>query len=314
MKVLLCGATGFIGSNVLRALSSLNEHEIRAVSYTRSLSENFKGEKLNGDLRDPKFVRSIVEDIDVVLQFAATTSGSKDILNQPSLHVTDNAVMNSYLLRAASEAGVKQFIFPSCTVMYQPSEKPLTENDFDANDDLYPSYFGVGHTKLYVEKLCKFYSTTSSMKSIVLRHSNVYGPGDKFDLEKSHFVGATIRKVIDAEDGDDILVWGDGKTARDLIYIDDFVNAVLACLQLNDSFNLFNVGYGKAWEVNEVVQEIIRISGKNIKIVNDTSKPAISTRLAIDSKFKSATNWQIQTDLTAGLELAYSWAKSNACG
>jgi nucleoside-diphosphate-sugar epimerase len=116
---------------------------------------------------------------DVVIQAAATTSGSKDIVNNPSLHVTDNAVMNSYIFREAVSAKVKHVVFFSCTVMYPSSDVAIPE---DTAPDPHPRYFGVAHTKMYIEKMAEFYSRIGETKFTVIRHSNIYGPHDKFDL------------------------------------------------------------------------------------------------------------------------------------
>ena len=102
--------------------------------------------------------------------------------------------MNSYLFRAAFEHKVKHVIFFSCTVMYPSSEHALKETDFDANKALYPRYFGVGNTKLYIEKMCEFYAGISDTKFTAIRHSNIYGPHDKFDLERSHVFGEQLQK------------------------------------------------------------------------------------------------------------------------
>ena len=86
------------------------------------------------DLRRPEDIERVIKGMDMVIQAAATTSGSKDIVTRPYIHVTDNAVMNSYLFRAAFEHKVKHVVFFSCTVMYQSSATALKESDFDANN------------------------------------------------------------------------------------------------------------------------------------------------------------------------------------
>ena len=91
-------------------------------------------------------------------------------------------VMNSLLFRAAFEKKVKHVIFFSCTVMLQSNNKPQTEIDYDANIELHPRYFGVGQTKLYLEKMCDFYSRIGETKYTVIRHTNIYGPHDNFIL------------------------------------------------------------------------------------------------------------------------------------
>ena len=161
---------------------------------------------------------------DVLLQFAATTSGAKDIIERPYIHVTDNAVINSYLLRECFESKVRHFIFPSCTVMLSSTENQK-EFDWDPNNQIFGNYFGVGNTKIYIEKMCEFYSSLG-LKTTALRHSNVYGKYDKFDLLKSHVLGATIRKVINAKENEVLEVWGSGKAKRDFIFVDDLVDIV----------------------------------------------------------------------------------------
>lgn len=311
-NTLVCGASGFIGRNILNRLCDMGVPNIRALSFSRELTAPPGVEVVRGDLRNPDFVKDIISGIDTLFQFAATTSGSKDIVNRPSLHVTDNAIMNSYLLREAADSGVKNFIFPSCTVMYQSAEEPLKESDFNPNVPLVDTYFGVGHTKLYIEKMCHFFSNTSDMKTIVLRHSNIYGPYDKFDLERSHFVGATITKVIEAAEGTSVEVWGDGKTERDLLYVDDFVDAAFASVNLPNQYNLFNVGFGTAYSVTDIVEKTIEISSKRLTIVYDRSKPSINTRFAINSdKFSQATGWKPKISIDVGLKKAFDWATRN---
>ena len=161
-KVLLCGATGFIGRNMLEFFSKNKEFDIRATSYKRPKFDVKNSaneiEWVKGDLRDPSFVNTAMQNVDIVIQCAATTSGSKDIVNTPYLHVTDNAVMNSLLLRSAHDNKVSHFIFFSCTVMYPSSVSAIKEIDFDNNTPLHERYFGVGHTKLYIERMLEFYS------------------------------------------------------------------------------------------------------------------------------------------------------------
>ena len=108
------------------------------------------------DLRNNKSITNLLRNKDIVIQAAATTSGSKDIINSPYLHVTDNAVMNSLLLRKAMEEKVKHFIFFSCTVMYKNSKEPLSETDWNPNDEIFPKYFGVANTKYMLKKCWNF--------------------------------------------------------------------------------------------------------------------------------------------------------------
>ena len=130
-------------------------------------------EWIHADLTKSEHVKKVVKDVDIILQYAAVTTGAKDVVNRPYIHVTDNAIMNSLLFREAFEQKVKHLIFPSCTVMYQSSDEPVKESDFNESDDIYPKYYGGGNTKVYLEKMCKFYSTLGETKFTVLRQSNI---------------------------------------------------------------------------------------------------------------------------------------------
>jgi len=276
-KVLICGATGFIGRNMTEQLSKLDEYEVHAVRFQRPEYACKNVIWHQADLKRPEDVERVVKGMDIIIQAAATTSGSKDIVSRPYIHVTDNAIMNSYLFRSAFEHKIQHVLFFSCTVMYQSSDQALKESDFDANNPLHPRYFGVGNTKLYIEKMCEFYAGISDTKFTAIRHSNIYGSHDKYDLERSHVFGATITKVMQAKDK--ISVWGTGDEERDLLYIDDLVNFVDLTIQKQpEKYRLYNCGYGKAISIKELVNKIVTYSGKKLAIEHDLSQPTIKTR------------------------------------
>ena len=182
--ILICGATGFIGKNLLKFYSNKG-YKIKATYFKRGpLYDEYPDVNwVYCDLRDTTQVKKVLEGVNIVLQFAATTTGAKDIVSKPYIHVTDNALMNSVLLRESFECGVEHFIFPSCTVMYQKSNEALKESDYNPSDEILPFYYGAGHTKVYLENMCRFYARLVKTKHSVLRHSNIYGPYDKFDTK-----------------------------------------------------------------------------------------------------------------------------------
>ncbi len=310
-NILICGASGFIGQNLMEHFSKDRSFDVTGVIHNSEIPNHLKDLKfIRGDLRNLSFVNEVCKKKDIILQFAATTSGANDIINKPHLHVTDNAIINSLILRASYELGIKKFIFPSCTVMYQSSSQSIKESDLNYNIDLQKQYFGVGNTKLYIEKICEFYSRISNTQHIVLRHSNIYGPHDKFDLKRSHMLGANVTKILSSNDNDTINVWGTGEEKRDLLYVSDFIRAVQASLNISDNFGIYNVGFGKSESVRNVVEKIIKISGKNLKIKHDLSKPSIPTNIELDSsKFNKLTNWKPLISLDQGITLTCDWWK-----
>ena len=308
--LLLCGATGFIGRNLLERFVDDERYHVRAVWHKKPALTQYDVEWVYANLNNEDDVRRVTEGVDVILQFAATTSGAMDIVNRPYIHVTDNAVMNSLLLRAAFDLEVEHFVFPSCTVMYQPKEDPTTEEDFDGNKRLLDRYFGVGNTKIYIEKMCEFYAGLGRTTHTVMRHSNMYGPYDKYDLERSHVFGATVTKVMTNETGV-VNVWGTGEEERDLLHVDDLVNFVDAALTHQKTpFGLFNVGLGSAVPVIDLVKKIISASGRTLAIKHDLSKPTIKTSLFLDcTKASKELGWSPQVSLDEGIKRTLAWYK-----
>ncbi|MFC1952750.1 NAD-dependent epimerase/dehydratase family protein [Chloroflexota bacterium] len=312
-KVLICGITGFIGRNIAESMVEKNEYEVYGTYLNSVPIEDTRIKLLQADLTNKDDVNRIVPGMDIIIQAAATTSGAKDIFDKPYYHVTDNVVMNSLIFRTAHEHKVSHMVYFSCTVMYQSSDMPVKETDFNANQEIYPNYFGIGWTKVYIEKMCEFYSRIGNTKYTAIRHSNIYGPYDKYDLERSHVFGATMTKVLTSKDGDRIVVWGGGEEERDLLYISDLVDFVETVIKKQGSkYELYNVGIGNSISVNNLVQKIIASSGKDISVENDFSKPSIKTIICLDTtKAKQSLGWSPQVSLDEGIQKTLDWYRTN---
>ena len=309
-RVLVCGATGFIGRNTVEYLSQRTDINLIAVEHEKPRFDCPNVEWITADLTRQEDVARALHNIDIVIQAAATTSGAGDIVNRPYIHTADNAVMNSHIFRSAYDQNVGQVVFFSCTVMYPSSEIALREEDFTG--EIAPHYFGVGWTKVYLEKMSKFYAGLGRTKYTVLRHSNIYGPHDKYDLERSHMFGATVTKVMTAQEGP-IVVWGEGEEARDLLYVDDLIDCVERVMERQDKpFGLYNIGYGEAFAVKEVVRRIIAASGKELETEFDRSKPTLKTSLFLDcSRAKAALEWHPKTDFNDGVKTTLEWYRAS---
>ena len=312
-KILVCGATGFIGRNIAEYYAKNPEWEVHAVYNKRP---PFRGDCIvwhKCDLTNGDKTAALIETVapTKIVQAAATTSGSKDIVSRPHIHVTDNAVMNSYIFKTAAENNVEHLVFFSCTVMYQSSDKPIKEDDYDANMAVHPRYFGVANTKIYLEKMCEFYSSLGQTKFTAIRHSNIYGRYDKFDFERSHFFGATISKVMTSDK--EIVVWGTGEEERDLLYIDDLTDFVDCVFKRQaDNFRLYHCGSGQSESVKSVVKKIVAASGKIIEIQHDLSMPTIKTSLCIDcTRALEELEWQPRVSLEDGIARTIDWWEKN---
>lgn len=311
-NILICGASGFIGKNLILYFTKKKKYNLIATYHKKKTKLNLKRIKwIKTDLRKLDQCIKVTKNIDIVLQCAATTSGSRDIIQSPYLHVTDNAVMNSYLLRACFINKIKHFIFTSCTVMYKNSNKTLTERQVDESK-IYKSYYGVGHTKLYIEKMCNFFSRISDIKFTIIRHSNIYGPFDKFDKKKGHFIGSSIYKIFN-ERGKKIKIIGKGNEMRDYLYVDDLLAFIeLAIKKQKENFQIFNCTYGKSFKIKEILDKILKISGSNKKIGNIYSKKNINVNILVNSKkAKKVLGWTPKTSIHKGIELTINWFKKN---
>ena len=314
-KVLICGASGFIGRNIFNRFIQNPDFEVYGTYFKSTpsplLLQHSKSRLLQADLTHHGDVQRVIQGMDVVIQAAATTSGANDIVNKPYYHVTDNAVMNSFIFRACFEHKVKQVVFFSCTVMYSEQTKPVRESDFEY--EIIDPYFGIGWTKVYIEKMCEFYSKIGPTRYTAIRHSNIYGPYDKFDLERSHVFGATLAKVMKAEEGKSIKVWGTGEEKRDLLHVSDLVRLLEAVIDIQDSpFELFNVGSGNQISIGDLVEKIIKSSGKKLKIAYDSSKPTIKTNISLDSaKARKFFNWSPRISLEEGIKETIEWYKAS---
>tara|TARA_Y100000310_G_scaffold345655_1_gene467785 strand:+ start:6649 stop:7635 length:987 start_codon:yes stop_codon:yes gene_type:complete len=319
-KVLVTGASGFIGTNMMIALKDLKEN-LRLCAHVSEIKvrqeEVFDCEMvLYSDLTDKVRCEAIVKDIDIVIHCAAVTHGAKFMVENPQGLVVDNTVMNTYLLDAAYKAGVKKFVFISSGAVYPEyigefEDENILINCYEAVGDVNDPpdcYFGVAHMKRYGEKLCEFYSTKvkNPMQCLVIRPSNVFGPYDDFDPDTSHVMASLIRKYCEKQNPFE--VWGDGKDVRDFIYIDDFINDVLALTEKVDEFDIFNVAYGEGFSINEIlnvglcVHDISYLKGK---------PSTVKKRLLDVSKINKVLGKRKKTNLLDGIQKTIEWYKEN---
>ena len=312
-KILVCGATGFIGRNVAEFFSRQGSVEVVGVFHNTPPYSNPQISWVQADLTQVEDVDRVIKGVDIVIQAASVTSGVKDVFSRPSIHITDNAIMNSLLFRSAFEHKVGHFVLFSCSVMYPSSDQPLKESDFNADTKIHSKNFGGAWNKVYFEKMCEFFSAQGSTRFTAIRHSNVFGPYDKFDLEKSHVFGATVTKVMKVSSPGKIMAWGEGREERDLLYVSDLVEFIrLAIEKQNEPFFMCNVGRGKSISIKEMIEKIIQISGKDITVKFDKSKPSINTKIALDSELaRQRFGWEPTVAIEEGIRKTLDWYKSN---
>lgn len=309
-KILITGGSGLVGQNLTNRLYKEGYKNLRVNLHNRSVREKLDGVQYTYfDLQNHLDCSLATKDVDVVFHCAASTSNAVDTVVDPLAHVTPNVAMNNFLIDASWRNKVQHYIFLSSNTVYPPKgDKPVVETDF-LFDEPYPVYFPVGWMKRYAEVQCELYAKylPVKMKCTVIRPANLFGPHDKYDFAKCHVTPATIRKVADKMDP--IPVWGDGSELRDLLYIEDFCEALQVVMEKEtEDFQVYNVGSNRVYSVLEVLEAMKRIANYNAPTEFIKGKPSMIPTRKIDSfKIYDKLGWQATTTLEDGLQNAYEW-------
>jgi GDP-L-fucose synthase len=315
-KILVTGASGFIGSHVLRVLYQQGFQNLVASSMNRDLRNDFVGcdtiTLVKGDLSNANFCEDITTGVDVVIHCAANTSNALDTKFNPLLHVTPNVAMNTNLMEQAWKNKVRKFVFLSTGNVNGDLGNEYATEDMNIHAvPLVPVYKAVGAMKRFGEMLCDFFSNQihDPMQCIIIRPSNAFGPNDKFDFEKCHVTPANIRKVADGMNP--IPVWGDGTEIRDLLHADDMAEGIVFVAEHVDTYDIYNVCYGEGFSVNQVLEWIKEADNNTnpVEYVNNKA-PMIPVRL-LSSKKVNQLGWKPKRNIKEALKDTVNWYRDN---
>ena len=311
-SVLVAGGTGLIGSALVRRL--VGEGARVRATHCRHLPtvEDPRVEHVQVDLTRGEDCRRVVEGARVVFLCAASTSGAAAIASTPMVHVTPNVLINTQMLDAAYAAGVQTVVFVSSTTAYPPTgDRPVREAELLAGYP-YEKYYFVGWMKRFTEVLCRMYGEKlpRRMNTVALRATNVYGPGDRFDFATSHVLPALVRKVV--ERWDPIEVWGTGDDVRDLLYVDDLVDAMLRSAERLEGYHALNIGAGSGISVRGLLELICDIDGYGApRVVYDPTKPTMIPIRLVDTTLAAALlDFHPQVALREGLARTIAWYRA----
>jgi GDP-L-fucose synthase len=311
-NVLVAGAAGFIGTNLALALAARGAR-LRLTIHEKPLRVRIPAEILTLDLRQPAHCEQAVDGMDYVFLCAAHTSGAAVIRTTPLVHITPNVLINTLMLEAAHRARIAKFCFISSGAAYPPTaDRPVQEAEmFDG--DPHDVYFAAGWMKRYAEVLCRTYAEKipQPMPTLVVRPSNVYGPYDKFDFAVSHVTAALIRRVVERHRP--LEVWGTGEDIRDLIYVDDFIEGMLAAFATDQPFLAINICAGTGHSVRQILQKLLAIDGyEDADVRYDSSRPrTIPVRLMDGSLARRHFAFEPRTSLEEGLRRTLEWYRQN---
>ena len=305
-KIAITGGTGFIGSHVAENLVTLG-YEVTLLSHSGNYSNNIFHLKdriklLGVDLSNSSSMEQALNGIDAVIHLSWSTVPHTSSSN-PSFDVESNIVEGIKMLEACVKNKVSKVVFLSSggTVYGEVKELPINEE----HEKTPISSYGI--SKLTFEKYLQFFQHNHGLNYTIFRTSNVYGP--KQNLSKNQgVIGVWLKQLISKEP---INVWGDGTVVRDYLYVEDVVEAINKDLSLGTVNQVLNLGSGKGYQLNEILQTMKNIVDENIEInyLPGRSIDVKSNVLDI-TKIKKVLKWSAKVDLEEGISRTYSWMKN----
>ena len=274
------------------------------------------------DLRDPQATREFfaAEQPDFVVLAAARVGGILANDRYPADFIGDNLAIEQSVIRAAHETGVARLLFLGSTCIYpKHADQPMSEDSL-LTGPLEPTNQWYAVAKIAGHKLCEAYHRQHGDDMVTLMPTNLYGPGDDFDLETSHVLPALLRKAHEAvgaaPDGSDapVTLWGTGTPKREFLYVEDLADAVRFVLeqpeeQIRDVApeGMLNVGVGEDLSINDLMALIQDVVGHDGPIEHDESKPDGTPRKLVDTSRLDALGWTAHTSLRDGIQQTYDW-------
>ena len=298
-SVYVAGHRGLVGSALVR---NLQENGYRNI-LLRTRKEL--------DLRNSDKVREFFSESrpEAVIIAAAKVGGIQANSTFPVEFLLENLQIQNNLIATSFEFGVKKLLFLGSSCIYPKlATQPIREDSL-LTGPLEPSNEPYALAKIAGIKLCQAYAREYGTDFISPMPTNIYGPGDNFDLDKSHVLPALIRKVHEAKvkNQREVTIWGTGTPRREFLHADDLADALRFLLENYDSPEIINVGYGEDVTIHDLVRTISRVMGLEIEVVFDTSKPDGTPRKLLDSSRLRALGWRPRISLKDGILQTYQW-------
>ena len=315
-KTLVTGAAGFIGSHLSKRLEDEGHNLILIDDYSRGKDSyledlSVKTKCLYADLRN-QYEVVLFKDVDTVYHCACRIGGNQFLhgSNENELMALhDNLAIDNTVFKGCMKYNIKKIIYTSSISVYNTSAQNSPNAMFSEQDlekqPLEPEG-GYGWAKYIGEMQLKLMSS----KYGIARIFKSYGPCDDYSEESGQVVCSLMRKAINYPK-EPFVVWGDGSVSRCLVYIDDLIDALLKIdKHLNKNNLIINIGGKRPIPIKELTESIVSISGKEIKINYDKSKPeGVRSRIPVLTKAKIELNWEPTTSLEEGLRKTYRWMK-----
>ena len=297
--IFVAGHRGLAGSAITR--------ELLARGYARILTRT----RAEVDLQQREAVFRFFEQErpGVVVVAAAKVGGIKANNDFPVEFLLQNLKIQNNLIEASAEFGVGKLLFLGSSCIYPKfAPQPISEDSL-LTGALEPTNEAYAIAKIAGIKLCQAYARQYGRNFISAMPTNLYGPGDNFDLNNSHVLPALLRKVHEAKLAGDgsVMVWGTGTPRREFLHVDDLAGACRFLLENYDSPEVVNIGYGEDVTIRELAETICEIVDFRGALVFDASKPDGTPRKLMDSTKLMRLGWKPGITLRNGIQQTYDW-------
>ncbi len=297
--IFVAGHRGLAGSAIVRELTSQGYANL----LVRPRAET--------DLADRAAVRGFFEEARpaVVVVAAAKVGGIKANNDFPVEFLLENLKVQNNVIEAAADFGVAKLLFLGSSCIYPKFAPQPIHEDSLLTGALEPTNEAYALAKIAGIKLCQAYARQYGRNFLSAMPTNLYGPGDNFDLNTSHVLPALLRKVHEAKLRGDasVPVWGTGTPRREFLHVDDLASACRFLLENYDSPEVVNVGYGEDVSIRELVELVREVVGYTGDLAFDPTKPDGTPRKLLDVSRLKALGWVPRIPLRAGIEQTYEW-------
>jgi GDP-L-fucose synthase len=302
-KIYVAGHRGLVGSALIRLLRARGFENVLGRSRTEL------------DLRNEEAVSRFFqqESPQVVLLAAARVGGIGANRATPVEFLIENLQIQNNVVRAAHESGVRKLIFLGSSCIYPKfAPQPISESAL-LSGPLEPTNEAYAIAKIAGIKLCQAFAREYGANFISAMPTNLYGPGDDFDLQTSHVLAALLRKAHEAKvnGAASMMIWGTGEPRREFLHVDDLADAILFLLEHYDSSEIINVGCGEDMTVRALAHLICEVVGFQGELEWDRTKPDGTPRKLLDISRITELGWKPKIPLREGIARTYEWFLEN---
>lgn len=303
-KVFVAGGRGLVGSAIRRALAA------------RGFAHVLAPPRAELDLRDAAAVRSFFAQHRPTHIFMAAAKVGGILANDtyPADFIRDNLEIQTNVIDAAYRHGAQKLLFLGSSCIYpRLAPQPIREDSL-LTGPLEPTNEWYAIAKIAGIKMCQAYARQYGFRAISVMPTNLYGPGDNFDLQTSHVLPALLRKFHAAKTLGEpsVVVWGSGTPRREFLYVDDLADALCFLMERYESPEIVNVGCGEDIAIADLASLLAKIVGYRGELTFDRSKPDGTPRKLLDVSRCRALGWEAKTSLEDGIAATYRWYLANA--